>query len=101
LHICGNTTRILPDMVTSKADIIDLDWMVDWRGAHEKFSGRVAFCGNVDPVALMLQGSPDAVFHGTLHCLRAGDARCVSAAGCEIPPGTPPENLRAQARALR
>ena len=29
LHICGNTSRHLPDMATTGADIIDLDWMVD------------------------------------------------------------------------
>ena len=29
LHICGNTSRILADMVQSGADIIDVDWMVD------------------------------------------------------------------------
>lgn len=101
LHICGNTTWLLPDMVMSGADMIDLDWMVDWREAHRMFPGRVAFCGNVDPVGVMLQGNPEAVFQGILQCLRQGDAQCFSAAGCEIPPGTPPENLRAQSRALR
>ena len=29
LHICGKTTHLLPDMLQSGADIIDLDWMVD------------------------------------------------------------------------
>jgi len=101
LHICGNTNRILPDMVTCGADIIDLDWMVDWRLAHETFSGGAVFCGNVDPVAVMLQGTPDAVYRGVRECLQTGDDRCISAAGCEIPTGTPPENLHAQTRALR
>ena len=30
LHICGNTTRLLPAMLRSGADIIDLDSMVDF-----------------------------------------------------------------------
>jgi hypothetical protein len=28
LHIRGDTTRLLPNMVTGGADIVDLDWMV-------------------------------------------------------------------------
>lgn len=99
LHICGNTTKLLPDMIASGADIIDLDWMVDWGSAHERFGG--VFCGNVDPVAVMMQGGPGTVRDGVLACLRAGGARSFSGAGCEIPEGTPPENLRAQAEALR
>ena len=101
LHICGDTTNILPDMVTSGADIIDLDWMVDWSEASRTFGDRVSFCGNADPVAVMLQGTPAQVRQSTLAGLRQGGPRCFSAAGCEIPPGTPPENLHAHAEALR
>jgi uroporphyrinogen decarboxylase len=42
LHICGNTSRILADMLASGAEIIDLDWMVDIRQAAEIFGGRIA-----------------------------------------------------------
>jgi MtaA/CmuA family methyltransferase len=101
LHICGNTTRLLPDIVTSGADIIDLDWMVDWRTACATFGSRVALCGNVDPVSVMLRASPETVYESVRDCLRVGGDRCFSAAGCEIPDGTPVDNLRAQARALR
>jgi uroporphyrinogen decarboxylase len=87
-------------MVASGADIIDLDWMVDWRTACDRFGSRVALCGNVDPVSVMLRAAPETVYKRVGDCLRAGGQRCFSAAGCEIPDGTPPENLRAQARAL-
>jgi len=33
-------------------------------------------------------------------CMAAGGPRWISAAGCEIPDGTPPENLLAQAAVL-
>jgi MtaA/CmuA family methyltransferase len=101
LHICGNTTRILPLMVQSGADIIDIDWMVDIRRAAEIFKDGPALCGNFDPVAVMLQGTPDQVEQAVRYCLANGGERSISAAGCEIPEGTPPANLRAQARALR
>lgn len=101
LHICGDTSRILPDMVGAGADILDLDWMVDWAMAHREFGDRVSFCGNVDPVAVMLQGTPADVRHGILGCLRLGNDRSFSAGGCEIPGATPPENLLAHAETLR
>jgi uroporphyrinogen decarboxylase len=100
LHICGNTSRIVTHMARSGADIIDIDWMVDMQVAAEAF-GEVAVCGNFDPVAVMLQGTPDEVYAATQNCMRMGGARAISAAGCEIPDSTPPDNLRAQARALK
>ncbi len=100
LHICGNTNHILPDMLESGADIIDLDWMVDIRKAAEVFGDRAAVCGNFDPVAVMLQGTEEEVERAVSYCLENGGQRYFSAAGCEIPEGTPHENLRAQARVL-
>lgn len=100
LHICGNTTRILPDMLQSGADIVDLDWMVDLEKAAQLAADRVALCGNFDPVAVMLQGTPEQVRAATLECVQKGGRRLFSAAGCEIPDGTPVENLLAQRDAL-
>ncbi len=100
LHICGNTNRILADMVQSGADIIDLDWMVDFGRAAEIFGAGPAPCGNFDPVAVMLQGTPRQVKEAVWNCLRLGGPRSISAAGCEIPDGTPPENLHAHTAAL-
>ena len=101
LHICGNTTRIVRHMVESGADIIDLDWMVNLQAAAEQFGDRVSFMGNFDPVAVMLQGTPDDVYRATTDCLLVGGPRLFSGAGCEIPDRTPPENLRSQVQALR
>ena len=100
LHICGNTNRILPDMLESGADIIDLDWMVDLHKAVEVFGDRVALCGNFDPVAVMLQGTEEQVEAAVGYCLENGGQRYFSAAGCEIPEDTPHKNLLAQARVL-
>ncbi len=82
LHICGNTNRIVPDMVASGADIIDLDWMVDMQSAAARFGDRVSFCGNFDPVTVMLQGTPDDVYAATqpLHGNRRSHAASVAPA---------------------
>ena len=101
LHICGDVTHLLPDMLESGADIIDLDWMVDWAAANELVGDRAALCGNFDPVGVMLHGSPDLVYRAATTCLDQGGPRSLSMAGCEIPIDTPPENLAAHNRALR
>jgi MtaA/CmuA family methyltransferase len=100
LHICGNTTRLLPLMAHAGADIVDIDWMVDMQRAADVLGEITPLCGNFDPVAVMLQGTPDMVARATADCLRRGGPRTISGAGCEIPDGTPAENLRAQAKAL-
>lgn len=100
LHICGDTSQIVDDMVASGADIIDLDWMVDMGNAADRFGDRVSFCGNFNPVSVMLHGTPQDVHEAATACMVTGGPRSISAAGCEIPLGTPHENLHAQTRAL-
>ncbi len=101
LHICGDTTHILGDMVSSGADIIDIDWMVDITQTREVFADGAALCGNFDPVAVMLHGTPEEVSQSVLLCQEKGGQRYFSAAGCEIPDRTPNQNLLAQTEALR
>jgi MtaA/CmuA family methyltransferase len=100
LHICGDITRILPHIPGSGADIVDVDWMVDLASAAETFGHHPLTCGNFDPVAVLLDGTPQQVREATLECLRLGGPRNISGAGCEVPDGTPHPNLLAQAQAL-
>ena len=100
LHICGNTTRILADMPLSGADIIDIDWMVDIRQAAQVFGDGPALVGNFDPVAVMLNGTVPQVEAAVRYCVENGGDKYISGAGCEIPEGTPYENMQAQRRVL-
>jgi MtaA/CmuA family methyltransferase len=100
LHICGNITHLLPDVGRSGAEIVDLDWMVNLHEAALTLNG-LALCGNLDPVAVFLQGTPETVYAGVVENAAVGYPRWISAAGCEIPEQTPAENLLAQAQTLR
>ncbi len=101
LHICGNTSKILPDMLESGADFIDVDWMVDYARAAEIFGEKAGLVGNFDPVSVMCWGGDQTIESAALHCLNVGGSRSFSAAGCEIPDGTPAQNIHAHARFLR
>ena len=101
LHICGDTTLIVEDMANSGADIVDLDWMVDYGQTAQPYGADgSAVCGNFDRVKIMLQCTSEQVYDAVIDCLKTGGEKNFSCAGCEIPDGTPVENLHAQSRAL-
>jgi uroporphyrinogen decarboxylase len=102
LHICGSTSRLVPDMLASGARIVDLDWMVDLGAAASAASAAdaPALCGNFDPVRVLLNGTPDEVREAVRACAASGGARWFCMAGCEVPDGTSDANIRAIAETL-
>jgi uroporphyrinogen-III decarboxylase len=95
LHICGNTTHLLPGVADLGADIVDLDHMVDMAGARRALGERVTLAGNIDPAAVLRSRSPQAIRETMARTYAEVGNPYMVAAGCEIPSGTPPENLRA------
>lgn len=91
LHICGDTRRLVPDIVRSGADLVNIDHMVDLATAHAAYrAGGIAGKGNLDPVADMLQATPEQCRERCRQCLDiTGGERWLLGAGCEIPAATP------------
>jgi MtaA/CmuA family methyltransferase len=103
LHICGNTSLILEDMVATGSDALELDYRTDMRKACEVMRGRCVFIGNLDPSGVLALGSETLVLQKTrelLDCFR-DNPRLILNAGCAIPPTTPSANIRAMVRAVR
>jgi len=95
LHICGNIKNHVVHMAESGADIIDLDWMVPIGESRELVGPDVTLCGNFDPAGVLLRGTADEVGEAARACIEAGGDRFILMPGCEIPPGTPEDNIRA------
>jgi MtaA/CmuA family methyltransferase len=93
LHICGNTTAILPWLGRLRCEIVDLDWMVSLERARATMGPGQVLAGNVDPVAVLRRGTPKLVTAAIEECRRQAGSRYVVAAGCEVPRGTPEANL--------
>ena len=103
LHICGNTTNLLGEMARSGAELYNLDHMVDFTLARDVYDAAgVCFKGNIDPVADMLQATPEQCQARSLHCLDlARESRYMLSPGCEVPAATGDEVLAAFCQAPR
>jgi uroporphyrinogen decarboxylase len=96
LHICGDTTPILPRMLQTGADIVDVDHMVGTMSviAKEMAEAQV-LCGKCDPVSVVQDGTTERIEAEVAKDIAEADGRCIVSAGCEITPGTSEENMRA------
>lgn len=96
LHICGNTTAILPDMIRTGADIVDVDHLVTSMAKFAPLLGpNQVLSGMSDPVSLIQDGTPDQILKSVQDCQKQADGRCIVSAGCEITPATSLANFRA------
>ncbi len=120
LHICGGMTPVLPLMVRTGAHILELDWKVGLKTARviaEDEAGASgagvtsppALMGNLDPSAVLLQGTVEEVRAMAVAAIEAGararhgdgDRRTgfLLGSGCEVAPLTPLPNMRAMVEA--
>lgn len=95
LHICGNITHLLPGISTLGIDIVDVDHMVDMEYARSVLGTATALAGNIDPVAGVLRGTPELIRQKMRETYEKVGNPFMANAGCEIPSGTPKENLLA------
>lgn len=99
LHICGNSTPILPFMKTAGADVLELDHAVSVSEACRIIGPATTLWGNLDPVAVLAQGTPERVTgeaHRVLEAVKhSGHKRFVLSSGCTLAMETPHQNVDA------
>jgi MtaA/CmuA family methyltransferase len=95
LHICGDTTHILPFVQELHVDIYDCDWQVDMNNARKQVGSDVVLTGNLDPVNVVKNKSPEEIVDQFRQVYNTVGDPYMLGAGCEIPPGTANENLKA------
>jgi uroporphyrinogen decarboxylase len=90
-----NGGNALPSIVESGASCVGLDWTVDLRAARRAFGDRVAFQGNLDPIALLTD--PATVERAARAVVRdAGpEPGFIFNLGHGIVPATPPAHVAA------
>ena len=96
LHICGNTAPLLPDMIATGADIIDVDHLVPTLAPFHEFLGPgQVFSGKADPVSVVQDGVPKDIERRVREDFLEARGRLIVSAGCEITPETSEDNMRA------
>lgn len=97
IHICGDTTKILDSLSEYDSCGFELDYKTDAVKAKRTAGARHVLFGNVDPSAVIAQGTTGQVCKKTRELISVWKpgAHFVLNAGCAIPAHTPPENIRA------
>jgi MtaA/CmuA family methyltransferase len=98
LHICGKTGKLYRGMAATGAEIVDLDFQAPMDCARAEMGTGPVLLGNLDPVRMMRDGTPERITAAFAECHRHAGARYIVGAGCEVPTGTPAPNLLAGAR---
>jgi uroporphyrinogen decarboxylase len=103
LHICGNSSHLLKKMPHTGAKALSLDSPVNLKEASKVVSEEIILMGNLAPVKIFLQSTPDEVTEATMALLdETKDIKnFILSSGCDIPLETPLENIEAFMKAGR
>jgi uroporphyrinogen decarboxylase len=97
IHICGDTTHLLGDILDIRPDCFSLESKVDLKTAKAVLGGKVCVAGNVSPTGSFLSGSPKAVIEDAKKCIALWSDRngYILTVGCDFPKDVPFENIQA------
>ena len=95
LHICGNASKIVEGIGRLGCEMVDLDYFVSVADARRAMGPDQVLLGNLDPVRVIRDGTPESIQAAVAQCHRQAGPRYIVGAGCEIPRGTPPANVLA------
>lgn len=102
LHNCGNTGHCTDAMVRSGAAALHFGNRADMVQALKDCPADIPVMGNIDPVGVLGQGTPESVREATTALLEAtaGWDNFVLSTGCDVPPHIPLDNIAAFYEAL-
>lgn len=96
LHNCGNSGHCTDAMIQSGAAGLHFGNKIDMIKALDECPTDRLVMGNLDPVGLFKQSSPQTVYDATIALLKQtiGRKNFVLSSGCDVPPHIPEENIR-------
>jgi len=102
LHNCGKTEKMIDAMLSTGVSALSVGNVVDMCKILPQVPKNVPVLGNLDPAGLFRLGTPETMYEATIALLdqTAEFPNFVLSSGCDIPPGTPLENVQAFFRAL-
>lgn len=103
LHVCGDTTKHMNQLLDSGAEGLSLDQIVKFKDIAPKIPRDVVLIGNIDPIDVLADSTPAEIQENTLVLLRDMKEypNFIVSFGCDCLPDTPFENLKAAMEAGR
>lgn len=104
LHICGRSKPLWADIRNLNISTFSVDNCEDLEEVKKHLGDKVTIWGNVPPVEVMMEGTIDDVIESCRECIeKCGDSPkgYQLNTGCQVPIGTPKENLDAFVYAAR
>ena len=97
IHICGDTTGILEDIVDIGPNCFSIDQKVDLKKAKKILGGKVCVAGNVSPSGAFLSGTPEEVIKEANSCIQkwGKGGGFLLTLGCDFPKHVPIDNVKA------
>mgnify|MGYP006272307389 CR=1 FL=1 len=100
IHICGNTTDIISDMASTKADVLEIDYQIDIGMARKRVDDNIVLMGNVNPSDPLVFGTPEEVKEASRLVIEKCKGRgLILSSGCAMGRKTPTANLKAMINA--
>ncbi|MBC7764895.1 MAG: uroporphyrinogen decarboxylase family protein [Hyphomonadaceae bacterium] len=97
LHNCGNTTLQVPTLLSTGAMGLHFGNAIDMADNLPQVSKDVVAFGNIDPASIFKAATPEVMREKVLTLLEKMKPypNFVLSSGCDVPPGTPLENVEA------
>ncbi len=102
LHNCGKTEKMVGEMLSTGCSALHVGNTVDVRKILDQTPTSIPVMGNLDPSGLFRMQTAENVYKATGELLEATRTypHFVLSSGCDIPPGTPLENVLAFFKAV-
>ncbi|MEI6132072.1 MAG: uroporphyrinogen decarboxylase family protein [Bacillota bacterium] len=97
LHNCGNTVPLVPSLLGTGARGFHFGNAVDMTDILPQIPSDILAFGNIDPAGTFKNGTPENMVKATRELLEKtrNYSNFVVSSGCDVPPGTPIENVEA------
>lgn len=95
LHVCGNTARIMPYLLSTGTRILDVDSAVDLTQVSHLLGEGQCFCGNLSTSEELLWGKPEIYADAVRSRCQQTNNRIILCSGCDVPADTSAENMHA------
>lgn len=97
LHNCGNRGQCTEAMIETGAAALHFGNAINMVETLKKCPADRLVMGNIDPVGIFRQATPEEVYRVTTQLLETTAAyrNFVISSGCDMPPGVPDANIRA------